>query len=49
MHSFLPQVLYTVWCLSKLYADNIFVKTTCKSFQRKEKKLKRERKGEKYR
>jgi hypothetical protein len=37
-HSFLLQVLYMVWCLSKLYADTIFVKTTCKCFQRKEKK-----------
>jgi hypothetical protein len=27
-----------VWCLSKLYADKIFVKTTCKCFQRKEKR-----------
>jgi hypothetical protein len=35
MHLFLPQVLYTVWCLSKLYTETIFVKTTCKYFQRK--------------
>jgi hypothetical protein len=40
MHSFLVQVLYMVWCLSKLYADKMFVKTTCKCFQRKEKKEK---------
>jgi hypothetical protein len=26
MHLFLPQVLYTVSCLSKLYTDIIFVK-----------------------
>jgi hypothetical protein len=38
MHLFLPQVLYTIWCLSKLYTDTIFVKTTCKCFQRKKKK-----------
>jgi hypothetical protein len=31
------QVLYTVWCLFKLYTDTIFVKTTCKWFQRKKK------------
>jgi hypothetical protein len=36
-HSFLPRVLYTVWCLSKLYTHNIFVKATCKCFQRKKK------------
>jgi hypothetical protein len=34
MHSFLPQVLYIVWCLFKLYRDNIFIKATCKFFQR---------------
>jgi hypothetical protein len=37
MHSFHLHVLYTVWCLSKLYVDKIFVKTTCKYFLRKEK------------
>jgi hypothetical protein len=40
MHLFLPQVLYTGWCLSKLYTDTIFVKKTCKCFQRKERKKK---------
>jgi hypothetical protein len=38
---FFPKVLYTVWCLSKLYTDTIFVKTTCKCFQRKEKRKKK--------
>jgi hypothetical protein len=42
MHWFLPQVLYTVWCLSKLYTD----KNVCKNnlcFQRKKvrKKIKK--------
>jgi hypothetical protein len=35
MHLFLPQVLYTVWCSSKLYTDTVFVKTTYKCFERK--------------
>jgi hypothetical protein len=35
IHSFLLQVLYTVWCLSKLYTDKKFLKTTCKRFQKK--------------
>jgi hypothetical protein len=43
MQSFLPQVLYTVWCLSKLFANKIFVKITCKYVQRKEKKERRKR------
>jgi hypothetical protein len=30
-----------VWCLFKLYADKMFIKTTCKCFQRKEKKKKK--------
>jgi hypothetical protein len=33
-HSFLPRVLYMVWCLSKLYTDTIFVTVTCKCYQR---------------
>jgi hypothetical protein len=33
MHSLFPRVLYTVWCLSKLYTDIIFVKAACKCFQ----------------
>jgi hypothetical protein len=37
MHSVFLQLLYTVWCFSKLYTDNIFVKTTCKYFQKKKK------------
>jgi hypothetical protein len=46
MHLFLPQVLYRVWCTSTLYTDTIFVKKTCKGFERKEgaeKKRKRKR------
>jgi hypothetical protein len=35
-----------VCCLFKLYADKIFVKTTCKYFQRKEKKKKTKRKAQ---
>jgi hypothetical protein len=37
MRSFLLHVLYTIWCLSKLYTDKN-VKTTYKCFQRKIKK-----------
>jgi hypothetical protein len=37
MHSFPLQVLNTFWCLSKLYTDKLFVKTTYKWFERKEK------------
>jgi hypothetical protein len=43
MHLFLPQVLYLIWCLSKLYTNTIFVKTTCKCCGRKEKKKKEEK------
>jgi hypothetical protein len=46
MHSFLPQELYTVWCLSKLYTNNIFVKITYKCFQREEKRQKKKKKME---
>jgi hypothetical protein len=38
MHLFFLHVLYTVWCLSKLYTDTIFLKATCKGFQKKKKK-----------
>jgi hypothetical protein len=40
MHLFLPQVLYTVWCTSKLYTDTVFVKTICRCFEKKRKKEK---------
>jgi hypothetical protein len=36
-------VLYTVWCLSKLYTYTIFVKTTGECFQRKKRREKAQR------
>jgi hypothetical protein len=38
MHPFLPQVLYTASCLSKLYTDNIFVKKLVNDFKERKRK-----------
>jgi hypothetical protein len=43
MHLFLPHVLYTVWCVSKLYTDKIFVKQLVNVFKERKKERKKKK------
>jgi hypothetical protein len=43
MHFFLPQVLYTLRCTSKLYADTIFLKEVVNILKEKNKGGKKHR------
>jgi hypothetical protein len=37
------QMLYRIWCLSKLYTNKCFVKPPCKCFQKKKKEERKEK------